>query len=90
MVVQLMIEKGAEVWNWGLSGACKGGHMEIVKLMIEKGATDWNRGLYDACEGGHIEIVKLMIEKGATDVESGKQVCMDYANYHILEYLNNL
>ncbi len=26
-------------WNWGLSGACKGGHLDIVKLMIEKGAT---------------------------------------------------
>ena len=35
-----MIEKGANTWNWGLEGACKGGHRDLVNLMIEKGATD--------------------------------------------------
>ena len=64
-IVKLMIEKGANHWNWGLRCACRGGHMDIVKLMIEKGADDWNWGLWGACEGGHMDIVKLMIEKGA-------------------------
>jgi len=34
-----MISKGANDWNYGLYGACYGGHMELVKLMISKGAT---------------------------------------------------
>ncbi len=58
-------------WNWGLCGACRGGHMDIVKLMIERGATDWNYGLYGACKGGHMNMVELMIERGATDWNNG-------------------
>ena len=38
-VVHDAIEKGATDWNWGLWGACGGGHLELVNLMIEKGAT---------------------------------------------------
>ncbi len=53
-------------WDYGLHGACVGGHMDIVKLMMEKGAHCWNFGLFRACKAGHIDIVKLMIKKGAT------------------------
>ena len=34
----MMIEKGADDWNWGLGEACKGRHKEIIKLMVKKGA----------------------------------------------------
>ena len=67
-----------ENWNYGLSGACRGGHMEIVLLMIEKGVVDnWDWGLRGACEGGHMRVVLLMIEKGATDWNWG----LNYACY---------
>ena len=33
-----MISKGANDWNYGLDGACEGGHKEIVNYMISKGA----------------------------------------------------
>ena len=33
-----MINRGANFWNYGLKGACRGGHIEIVELMIKKGA----------------------------------------------------
>lgn len=65
-IVQLMIERGANNWDYALSGACEYGHMDIVEHMIEKGATDWNWGLFYSCKGGHMAIVRLMIEKGAT------------------------
>ena len=42
-------------WNWGLKGACDGGHMDIVNLMISKGANVWDLGLRGACYGGHVE-----------------------------------
>src|SRR5687767_9505215 len=29
-------------WNWGLRGACQGGHKELVEVFIAKGAKDWN------------------------------------------------
>lgn len=53
-------------WNEGLSGACRGGHRDIVDMMIEKGAYNWDRGMTEACEGGHTEIITLMIENGAS------------------------
>ena len=66
-VANLMISRGANDWNGGLSGACKGGHLELAKLMISKGANNWNWGLRGACEGGHLELAKLMISHGAND-----------------------
>jgi hypothetical protein len=72
-IVKLMIEKGANDWNWGLRNACYDGHLEIVNLMIEKGANDWNRGLINACQGGHLEIVNLMIEAGEASVSGANK-----------------
>ena len=58
-------------WNYGLEGACQGGHENLVLFMIEKGATAWNRGLYCACQGGHKDLALLMIKKGADDLNDG-------------------
>ncbi len=54
-------------WNYGLYGACEGGHLNIVNLMIEKGASDWNWGLNGACIKGSLDIINLMIEMGANN-----------------------
>ena len=71
--VRKMIKVGYFYLGFGLYGACKGGHIDIVKFMIKEGNNNcyWNGGLYGACEGGHIDIVKLMIEKGANDWNKG-------------------
>ena len=63
----LMEEIQATKYDWGLSGACEGGHMDIVNLMIQKGAVNWNMGLIGACAGGFGAIADLMIKKGADD-----------------------
>jgi hypothetical protein len=71
-LVNLTISNGVVYdWNYGLYGACKGGHEEIVNLMIYKEANDWNLGLYGACLGGHPGIIRLMIQKGACEFEMG-------------------
>ena len=36
-MVQLMISKGADQWNWGLWEAYCEAHMNMVQLMVEKG-----------------------------------------------------
>lgn len=56
--------------NSGLSGACKGGNIDIVQLIIEEATKnnaklDWNLGLHSACFGGHINIALLMTSYGA-------------------------
>lgn len=60
-------------WNYGLYGACEGGHKDLVLVMIKNGANDWNRGLGGACKGGHKDLVLFMIEKGANDWERALQ-----------------
>ena len=63
-LARVMINKGA-YWNFGLIGACAGGHIDVVNWTIENGATAWTPGLIGACEGGHKNIARLMMEKGA-------------------------
>ena len=60
-------------WNYGLSGACCGGHRDLAELMISKGASDWDWGLYSACYGGHHDLVERMIQKGANHWNYGLQ-----------------
>lgn len=43
-----------------LSGACKGGHKDIVKLMISEGATNLYGAFHTACCGGHMDVVELL------------------------------
>ena len=70
-IVKLMIENGANDWNWGMYNACCGGHINIVKFMIKNGANAWNDGMSGACCGGHIDIVKFMIKNGANAWNGG-------------------
>lgn len=48
-----------------MSGACRGGHLELAELMISKGAHCFEWGLASACEGGQLKLAELMISKGA-------------------------
>jgi hypothetical protein len=74
-------------WNWGLEGACEGGHKKIVEQMIELGATNWNLGLKGACHRGHKEIVDLMIERGATDWNEGLYWACEGGHKEIVELM---
>ena len=60
-------------FNYGLYGACQGGHHEIVQWMIDRGAKDWNWGLRCACRGGHPEVAQMMIDRGARNWNWGLQ-----------------
>lgn len=63
--------KYAYNWNYGLKGACRGGHQKLAEWTIEKGANDWNMGLKGACWGGHQKLAEWSIEKGANDWDMG-------------------
>ncbi len=74
-------------WNWGLNGACQGGHECIIKLMIKKGANKWNWGLHAACLCCHIDIVKLMIEKGANNWNVGLEGACSSGNESLVKLM---
>ena len=59
-IVELMITKGANDWNWALSWAASYGHIDIVKLMVEKGANDLNSAMMHT---RHLDIIAFLIQK---------------------------
>ncbi len=64
--VNRLVKLGADL-NYGLYGACIGGHLDIVNLMVKLGANHFNWGLHYACCGGHLDLVNLMIKSGANN-----------------------
>ena len=76
-------------WNWGMSVAARGGHIDIVKLLIEKGADYWNGGMRGAALGGHIDIMEFFIEKGADDWNKGINGAVRGGRMDIIEFFIN-
>jgi ankyrin repeat protein len=74
-VVRLLIDHGANDWNYCLEAACKGGRLPLAELMLDHGA-DPNIGLI-ACEYEHAHIVDLMISRGATDWNRGLKCAIE-------------
>jgi len=62
MIISIKLNTTALQWNWGLEGACLGGHIQLAEWFIKKGADNYSYGLFGACEGGHIDCVELMIK----------------------------
>ena len=57
----LIDEKGANYFNWDLSGACERGHRELAEWLIdENGANDFEWALSGACKGGHRELAEWL------------------------------
>lgn len=76
-IVEFLISKGANDWNWGLENACENGNLAIVELMIAKGADNWSAGWEHACYYGHIQIIELLRKKGMNSWNFGlSQACM--------------
>lgn len=66
-LIEPLLKDGASV-NYGLKGACEGGHKDIAEMMINKGAVCWNFALWGACEYGHIEMAQMIIDKGGDKI----------------------
>lgn len=66
-MVKLMINTGADSFDWAMTKAAKIGNKDIIELMIQHGAKDFNRAMAEAAYYGHKDIVELMIKKGASN-----------------------
>lgn len=92
-IINLIVDRAKQATNkdvdinGGLSGACAGGHIELINQMILEGATDWNSALLFACGGGHQQIVQLLIEKGATNINDGFVVACKEGHTNIAKFL---
>jgi hypothetical protein len=70
MILRNDIRKSLD-YNFGLMGACAGGHIELVQLMINgpNDKPDLNGALIRACTAGHLSVVQLLISLGAKDFD---------------------
>jgi ankyrin repeat protein len=88
-IIKLMIKKGADDFNNGLTRACSGKNIEIIEYLITQGANDWNDGFLEACNAGIIKIVELMIIHGkhTLDWDLGLYYACSYGHIKIVKLL---
>ncbi len=85
-LIDLMIQRGATDWGWGLSGACKNYNKKIIDLMIAKGSDDWNLGLSSSFRNNCIQSAELMLSRGASNVDHAFKIACYEGHLEIIEY----
>lgn len=84
-LINLLIEHGADNWDYGLMGACEGGHYDIMYIMVTRGASDFNMALEGASSGGHIEIINITLANNQVDINYAlRGACMTNQK-HVVE-----
>lgn len=66
-IVKLMIDRGANDFNYGLLDAINKGNYDIAELMVTHGATNVNDALLDVSYNGNVNLAKLLIKYGANN-----------------------
>jgi hypothetical protein len=69
-LIRLLLQVNADV-EFGLQGACHGGHTDLITSMMSRGAHRIHEAFKRACYGGHERVVRMMISKGADNFEKG-------------------
>lgn len=72
-----------------LTGACVGGHLDIIKSLIgENGERYYPNILYHASLNGRLDIVKFFIEeKGAKSYSAACRAASEHGHLDIVEYM---
>ena len=70
--------------DYTFTGACSGGHLDLVKWAVEKGTIDFDEGFSDACEKGYLHIVEylLSLDNFAVNIDEclGEGLCNAFRN----------
>ena len=79
-VIDWLIDHGANDWNQGLLGACKGGHLDLVKEMIQRGqrqhvSFDWDEALSNAYYSNDLQVIELLLPYGITNLDEFAYIC---------------
>jgi hypothetical protein len=64
-----ILETRLALWRL-FSGACEGGHSELVDLLIANGAESWRSGATSACRGNHFDIAKRLVDRSCDPLSS--------------------
>ena len=93
-IVKLMLEKGANNYNWAMNEASSGGHIDVVMLMLDlirenNIIVDYDDAIIEATRYYHIEIVKLLLTKGVTDPQTILKTINKFCNSEIVNLIKN-
>lgn len=87
-IVDLFISKNIMDFSYGIMGACKGGHYELVKKML---TNDVECMLPDclvyACRNAHLDIIKLLVQYGANNWEDGFFTACEKKHKNVMELM---
>ena len=61
-IIELLIEKGANTFDYALRNAAEGGHFKILKMILNKGATITGPSIVAAVRNNHFEIIDFLIK----------------------------
>ena len=75
------VEDKLILYNYGLSGAVRGGHDKLIDFFISKGANNWNLAILGAAYAGREDLVFRFITK--INEQHGEQHGEQHENYFI-------
>jgi hypothetical protein len=91
LLISIIIRLGNTMYDYGLYGACKGGHIDLVKHIFKIcDSCSYNYGLNGACRGGFVDIVKYLIHSGAHNYNYGLSGACHGGHMDIVKYLIKL
>ncbi|MEM3858286.1 MAG: ankyrin repeat domain-containing protein [Candidatus Micrarchaeaceae archaeon] len=80
---------GSKNWDYGLYGACEGGHMDLIDYMVKKGAKNFNWALFYACKNGSINVINKILKCGANNWNLGLKGACKNGNIDLMNYIKN-
>ena len=86
-IVRLMLFRGANNYNTGLTSAASGDHESIVRLMLDQGATNYNDAMAMAAFSGQVHIVRLMLDCGADDYNETMETAASQGHLNVVELI---
>jgi hypothetical protein len=89
-IVNQMLQRGANEYNWAMLGAAQGGHLDIVNQLIKRGANEYNWAMVEAAQGGHQDIVNQMLDFGATDYNGAMAEAAEGGHTEIVKQMLDL
>jgi len=86
-IINFSIEKGLDLWNYGIFEASKG-NIDIIDCLIQKDTNKWDYGMYEASKGGikNIDLIDFFIQKGANNWNYGMTGAAKGGNRDLVEF----